>query len=80
MSPLLQSLVVVAIVLACSVSVLRRLVPRAAWQAQARLSYFLERTGRPVWLRRVGQSLRPPMQATASACGTGGCDTCNGCK
>ena len=80
MSPLLQSLVVVAIVLACSVSVLRRLAPRAAWQAQARLSYFLERTGRPVLLRRVGQSLRPPMQATASACGTGGCNTCNGCK
>ena len=80
MSPLLQSLVVVAIVLACSVSVLRRLAPRAAWQAQARLSYFLERQGRPAWLRRFGQSLRPPIQVVATACGTGGCNTCNGCK
>lgn len=80
MSLLLQSLLVMAIVLACSVSVLRRLAPRAAWQAQARLSYFLERTGRPAWLRCLGQSLRPPMQAAASACGTGGCNTCNGCK
>ncbi len=80
MSPLLQWLLVLAIVLACSLSVLRRLAPRLAWQAQARLSYFLERPGRPAWLRRLGQSLRPPMQAVASACGTGGCNTCNGCK
>ncbi|MDY0021720.1 DUF6587 family protein [Arenimonas caeni] len=80
MSPLLQTAVVLAIVLACGVSVLRRLAPRAAWQAQARLSFFLERPGRPAWLRRLGLALRPPMQATASACGTGGCNTCNGCK
>ena len=80
MSPLLQTAVVMAIVLACSVSVLRRLAPRIAWQAQARLSYFLERPGRPAWLRRLGLWLRPPMQATASACGTGGCNTCNTCK
>ncbi|WP_374602602.1 DUF6587 family protein [Arenimonas sp.] len=79
MSPLLQSLVVLAIVLACSVSVLRRLAPRMAWQAQARLSFFLERDGRPGWLKRLGQSLRPPMQASAAACGTGGCNTCRGC-
>lgn len=79
MSPLLQTAVVLAIVLACSVSVLRRLAPRAAWQAQARLSFFFERPGRPAWLRRLGIWLRPPMQATASACGTGGCNTCKGC-
>ena len=80
MSPLLQTLVVAAIVLACSISVLRRLAPRATWQAQARLSFFFERPGRPVWLRRMGLALRPPMQATASACGTGGCNTCKGCN
>lgn len=80
MSPLLQTLVVAAIVLACSVSVLRRLAPRIAWQAQARLSYFLERLGRPAWLRRLGLWLRPPMHATASACGTGSCNTCQTCK
>ena len=80
MSPLLQSLVVLAIVLACSVSVLRRLAPRAAWQAQARLSYFLEREGRPAALRSLGLALRPPMAASASACGTGGCNACQGCK
>ena len=80
MSPLLQSLVVAAIVLACSVSVLRRLAPRAAWQAQARLSFFFERPGRPAGLQRIGRWLRPPMQATASACGTGGCTSCRTCR
>jgi len=80
MSPLMQTLVVAAIVLACTLSVLRRLAPRMAWQAQARLSYFLERPGRPAWLRRIGLWLRPPMQATASACGTGGCNSCQTCK
>ena len=78
MSPLLQSLVVAAIVLACSLSVLRRLAPRTAWQAQARLSFVLERR-RAGWLRRVGRALRPPVQASAAACGTGGCNTCQSC-
>lgn len=80
MSALLQSLLVACIVLACSGSLLRRLAPRTAWQAQARLSHWLERPGRPSILRRFGQSLRPSMQATASsACGTGGCKRCKGC-
>ena len=79
MSPLLQTLLVSAIVLACAVSLLRRLAPRAAWQAQARLSYFFERAGRPAWLRRLGLALRPPLQATTGACGTG-CSRCNACK
>jgi hypothetical protein len=80
MSPLLQWLVVAAVVLACSLSLLRRFLPRLSWQSQARLSYFLEREGRPAWLRRLGLALRPPMAASASACGTGGCNACNGCK
>ncbi|WP_290588957.1 DUF6587 family protein [Arenimonas sp. SCN 70-307] len=78
MSPLLQTLVVAAIVLACSLSVLRRLAPRAAWQAQARLSYFLERPGRPAWLQNLGLALRPPVRAAAPGCGTrcGACASC----
>ncbi len=80
MSLALQSLVIGLLVLASAVSVFRRMAPRAAWQAQARLSFALERPGRPAWLRRFGLALRPPMQATASACGTGGCNACNGCK
>lgn len=80
MSALLQSLVVTAIVLACTVSLLRRLAPKASWQAQARLSFFFERPGRPAWLRRIGLALRPPVLVVAKACGTGGCNTCNGCK
>lgn len=80
MSAFVQTLVVAAIVLACSLSLLRRLAPRTAWQAQARLSYYFERPGRPAVLRRLGLWLRPPMQATAAACGTGGCNTCGTCK
>lgn len=82
MSPLLQTGVVVAIVLACTLSLLRRFLPRLSWQSQARLSYFLEREGRPAWLRRLGLALRPPIaaSASASACGTGGCNACQGCK
>ena len=72
---------VLALVLGASaLSVFRRLAPRAAWQAQARLSFFFERPGRPAWLRRLGLAMRPPLQASASACGTGGCNSCNGCK
>ncbi|HBD18872.1 MAG TPA: hypothetical protein DC063_01380 [Arenimonas sp.] len=80
MSPLLQTLVVAVIVLACTLSLLRRFLPRLSWQSQARLSYFLEREGRPAALRRLGLALRPPIAASASACGTGGCNTCQGCK
>lgn len=79
MSMLLQLLVVTAIVLACGLSLLRRLAPRSAWQAQARLSYWFERADRPAWMRRIGIALRPPLVATTSACGTG-CSSCNGCK
>ena len=79
MSLLLQSLVVSFIVLACSLSLLRKFAPRAAWQAQARLSYALERPGRPAWLKRLGFALRPPMVATQGACGTG-CSSCGACK
>lgn len=78
MSPLLQSLVVGLVVLACTVSVVRRIAPRTAWQAQARLSFALERR-RAGWLRRLGRALRPPVQAAAAACGTGGCNTCQSC-
>ena len=79
MSGLLQAFVVGAVVLFAALSVLRQLWPRGAWQAQARLSYWLERPGRPAWLRRVGGWLRPSMAVTASACGTG-CSTCKACK
>lgn len=79
MSALLQGLVVTAIVLACTLSLLRRLAPRSTWQAQARLSYWFERAGRPAWLRRIGFLLRPPMVATSAACGSG-CSSCNACK
>ena len=79
MSLLLQSLVVGGVLAGCSLSLLRRLAPRAAWQAQARLSYALERRGRPAWLRRIGFGLRPPMAATRGACGTG-CSSCGACK
>jgi hypothetical protein len=79
MSPLLQWLVVGAIVAACTLSLLRRVAPRAAWQAQARISFALERAGRPAWMRRIGFTLRPPMAATQGACGTG-CSACRACK
>ncbi|GAB2501041.1 DUF6587 family protein [Arenimonas alkanexedens] len=79
MSPLLQTVVVVAIVGASALSLMRTLAPKPMWQAQARLSYWLERESRPAWLRRLGLALRPSMQATASACGTG-CSTCKACK
>lgn len=76
---LLQVFVVGAVVLFAALSVLRQLWPRGAWQAQARLSYAFEREGRPAWLRRVGFALRPPMQATQAACGSG-CSSCKACK
>lgn len=79
MSLLLQWLLVGGIVLACSLSLLRRFAPRTMWQAQARLSYAIEREGRPAWLRRIGFALRPPMVATQGACGTG-CSRCGACK
>ena len=79
MSALLQGLVVAAVVLFAALSVLRQLWPRGMWQAQARLSYTLEREGRPAWLKRIGFALRPPMQATQAACGTG-CSSCKACK
>ena len=79
MSALLQVFVVAVVVLFAALSVLRQLWPRGAWQAQARLSYAFEREGRPAWLRRVGFALRPPMQATQAACGTG-CSSCKACK
>ena len=79
MSALLQVFVVAIVVLFAALSVLRQLWPRGAWQAQARLSYAFEREGRPAWLRRVGFALRPPMQATQAACGTG-CSSCKACK
>jgi hypothetical protein len=78
-SALLQVFVVAAVVLFAALSVLRQLWPRGAWQAQARLSYAFEREGRPAWLRRVGFALRPPMQATQAACGSG-CSSCKACK
>ena len=79
MSALFQGVAVAAVVLLAAVSVLRQLWPRGAWQAQARLSYAFEREGRPAWLRRVGFALRPPMQATQAACGSG-CSSCRACK
>ena len=79
MSALLQVFVVAIVVLFAALSVLRQLWPRGAWQAQARLSYAFEREGRRAWLRRVGFALRPPMQATQAACGSG-CSSCKACK
>ena len=79
MSGLLQALVAAAVVVFAGLSVLRQLWPRVAWQAQARLSYALERAGRPAWLRRLGFALRPPMLITQAACGSG-CSTCRACK
>ena len=79
MSALLQGFLVAAVVLFAALSLLRQLWPRGAWQAQARLSYAFEREGRPAWLRRVGFALRPPMQATQAACGSG-CSSCKACK
>lgn len=79
MSGVLQVLVVTAVVAWAALSVLRQLWPRGMWQAQARLSYLLEREGRPAWLRRIGFALRPPMQATQAACGTG-CSACKACR
>lgn len=78
MSALLQVLLVSAVVLYAALSVLRQFWPRGAWQAQARLSYFLERAGRPAWLRRVGVALRPTMAVTSKACGTS-CGSCKAC-
>ena len=79
MSPALQLLVVAAIVGISALSLLRRLAPRAMWQAQARLSYALERAGGPAWLRRTGAWLRPSLAATSGTCGTG-CAACKACK
>ena len=79
MSALLQVLLVAIVVAWAALSVLRQLWPRGLWQAQARLSYWFERQGRPAWLRRVGFALRPPMVATQAACGSG-CSTCRACK
>ena len=79
MSALLQVFVVAIVVLFAALSVLRQLWPRGAWQAQARLSSAFDREGRPAWLRRVGFALRPPMQATQAACGSG-CSSCKACK
>ncbi|PZO11039.1 MAG: hypothetical protein DCF27_01410 [Lysobacteraceae bacterium] len=79
MSALVQGLLIAAVVLFAALSLLRQLWPRGAWQAQARLSYALEREGRPAWLKRLGFALRPPMQATQAACGSG-CSSCRACK
>lgn len=72
-------LALIALVLAWSAAVvLRRLMPRALWQAQARLSYALERPGRPAWLRWIGRAVRPALRVSAAACGAG-CGRCKGC-
>jgi hypothetical protein len=79
MSPTLQAGVVAVVVGLSLLSLLRKLAPAAMWQAQARLSYWLERETRPAWVRRLGRALRPSIQATTGACGTG-CSTCKACK
>lgn len=79
MSPLLQAGVVALVVGLSLLSLLRRLAPAAMWQAQARLSFWLEREGCPAAMRRLGRVLRPSLQATTGACGTG-CSTCKSCK
>ncbi len=72
-------LALIALVIAWSAAVvLRRLMPRALWQAQARLSYALERPGRPAWLRWIGRTVRPALRVSAAACGAG-CGRCKGC-
>ena len=74
MTPALQVAVVAAIVGVSALSLLRALAPRASWQAQARLSYWLERPGRPAWLRRIGRRIAPAPRAAQDGCGTcGGC-------
>ena len=73
MSPGLQLATVCLLVAWSGLVVLRRLAPRASWQAQARLSYWLERPGRPAWLRRIGAWLRPSLAVTASACSASLC-------
>lgn len=78
MSPGLQ-LATVGLLMAWSGTVvLRRLAPRTMWQAQARLSFTLERPGRPAWTRRLGMSLRPSPAVTTPACGSG-CNACRRC-
>ena len=79
MTPALQLGVVAALVGISALSLLQRLAPRASWQVQARISYWLERSGRPAWLQRIGGWLRPSLAVTTSACGTG-CSACKACK
>lgn len=79
MSPGLQLAVIGLLVGWSGLAVLRKLAPRATWQAQARLSFAFEQPGRPAWCRRLGAALRPPMNATVPACGTG-CDRCGACR
>jgi hypothetical protein len=69
---------VAAIVGISALSLLRRLAPRGMWQAQARLSFYFERPGRPAWLRRVGLWLRPSLAASGGACGSA-CSRCRAC-
>lgn len=78
MSHGLQLAIIGLLVAWSGVALLRRLAPRAAWQAQARLSYAFEKPGRPAWLRRVGFALRPPMKVASPTCGTR-CGDCAGC-
>lgn len=81
MNATVQSLLVAAIVLACTWRVLRGLAPTLAWRAQAWVAYGFERPGRPAWAHRLGLWLRPEI-ATGGGCGSGpgsGCAACGSC-
>jgi len=74
----LQLAVVSIVGLAFLLRALQQFLPKMVWRLRARLSYEFEHSGRPGWLRALGQRLRPVEVSSGQGCGTG-CSSCGGC-
>jgi hypothetical protein len=74
-----QAVVLTLVLLASLLAAFRKLLPKTAKRAQARLSSALDRPGRKGAVQRLGRWLQPA-EAKNGGCGSGdGCSSCGGC-
>ncbi|UGB37261.1 DUF6587 family protein [Frateuria soli] len=76
---IVQAAVLTLVLLASLLAAFRKLLPRTAKRVQARLSAWMDQTGRAPSTRRLGRWLQPS-EAKSGGCGSGdGCSSCGGC-
>jgi hypothetical protein len=73
---IMQAVIIALVVLASAVVAFRKLLPKTATRAQARLAAALNRPTRPAWMRALSRSLQP---ATATGSCGDGCGSCGSC-